>query len=225
MKILKALALVIVVCCLATSCFEDNDDNGILSSEINDFVWKGMNFWYLYKDNVPDLANDRFSSDEEYGTYLNTFSEPEELFESLIYQRPTVDRFSWIVDDYIALEQLLNGTTVSNGLKFYSFPPPGNSSDRILAIRQVLVNSVSDNQNLQRGQYINQIDDITLTVDNINPLLSQDTYTLHFADYNDNGTPETDDDTFTSNGSTASLTKVPFTANPIHIAEIINVDG
>ena len=42
---------------LFTSCFEDNDDNGALASEINDFVWKGMNAVYLYKDDVPDLAN------------------------------------------------------------------------------------------------------------------------------------------------------------------------
>ena len=100
---LKVL-LAVMMLGLTTSCFEDRDDNVILASEINDFVWKGMNAVYLYKDNVPDLANDRFSSNQEYGNYLNSFSSPEELFESVIYQRETVDRFSWITDDYIALE-------------------------------------------------------------------------------------------------------------------------
>ena len=42
---------------LTYSCFEDDDDTTIESSEISDFVWKGMNFIYLYKDNIPDLFN------------------------------------------------------------------------------------------------------------------------------------------------------------------------
>ena len=64
--------------------FDDADDNTISASEINDFVWKGMNTVYLYKSNTPDLANDRFSSTEEYADYLNSYSTPENLFESLI---------------------------------------------------------------------------------------------------------------------------------------------
>ncbi|GIR22052.1 MAG: hypothetical protein CM15mP36_12590 [Flavobacteriales bacterium] len=42
---------------LFTSCFEDNDDNGASASEINDFVWKGMNAAYLYKQEISDLDN------------------------------------------------------------------------------------------------------------------------------------------------------------------------
>jgi carboxyl-terminal processing protease len=59
--------IVLLLCALAlfTSCFEDLDDNPISSIDINDFVWKGMNYAYLYKDNIPDLANDRFLSDTE----------------------------------------------------------------------------------------------------------------------------------------------------------------
>ena len=51
MKILKTLALLFVISSLTSSCFDnDRDDNVILASEINDFVWEGMNFVYLYKD-------------------------------------------------------------------------------------------------------------------------------------------------------------------------------
>lgn len=115
MKIIKTLVLLFVLSVLTTSCFNDDvDDNLVLASEINDFVWKGMNAVYLYKENIPDLANDRFSTDQEYADYLNSFSSPEGLFESLIYLRETVDRFSWIVDDYIALEQQLSGTFTTN---------------------------------------------------------------------------------------------------------------
>ena len=49
---------------LFTGCFEDNDDNGASASEINDFVWKGMNAAYLYKEEVSDLDNDRFNDSD-----------------------------------------------------------------------------------------------------------------------------------------------------------------
>lgn len=224
MKFLKVFLITIIVGSFTTSCFEDRDDNVILASEINDFVWKGMNAIYLYKNEIPNLADDRFSSNQEYGDYLNSYSTPEDLFESLIYDRTTTDRFSIIVDDYIAWEQLLEGSTVTNGLRYYSFSDPG-SSNRILAIRQVIPNSVADNANLTRGQYIIQIDGTNITSENVNTLLSPDTYTLHFADHNDNGTPETTDDTFTANGTTVTLTKVFFPENPIHKTSIIDVDG
>ena len=99
MKFKVKLILPVALLFVLSGCFEDRDDNGVFASEINDFVWKGMNAVYLYKDNVPDLANDRFASDQEYGDYLNSFDGPEDLFESVIHQRQTVDKFSWIVDD------------------------------------------------------------------------------------------------------------------------------
>src|SRR5690606_23234339 len=116
--------LLIVVSFLNFSCFEDKDDTQVTASSVNDFVWKGMNLIYLYKDNVPSLANDAFNSNEAYASYLNGFSNPTDLFESLIYQRETVDRFSWIVDDYIALEQQLSGISTSNGMEFKLFLQP-----------------------------------------------------------------------------------------------------
>ncbi|MFT6842753.1 MAG: carboxyl-terminal processing protease, partial [Psychroserpens sp.] len=100
MRLLK-ISLLFILTLSLTSCFEDRDDNAIAASEINDFVWKGMNAVYLYKDEIPDLANDRFMSNEDYANYLNSFIAPENIFESLIYQRETTDRFSVILSNYI----------------------------------------------------------------------------------------------------------------------------
>jgi len=33
--------------------------------EINDFVWKAMNAYYLYQNQIPDLADRRFNSQPE----------------------------------------------------------------------------------------------------------------------------------------------------------------
>ena len=219
MKYLKLFLITAIVGSITLSCFEDRDDNVILASEINDFVWKGMNTIYLYKDQIPNLANDRFSSTEEYGNYLNSYSAPEELFESLIYDRHTTDRFSFIVDDYIAWEQLNEGSSIANGLRYFF------NGSSILAIRLVVPNSPADLAGLKRGQYIIQVDGSNINEGNVNDLLSQDTYTLHFADYNDNGTPETNDDYFTANGITQTLTKTLITDNPVYQTTIIDLDG
>jgi C-terminal processing protease CtpA/Prc len=184
-----------------------------------------MNAVYLYKDEVPDLANDRFSSNEEYGSYLNSFSGPEELFESLIYQRETVDRFSVIVSDYIALDQLFSGVFKTNGLEYNFYFVPGSTTNAFGIIRLVLNNSVASGLNLQRGQIFTSINGVDLTADNLSSLLNQDTYTLDFANYDDNGTPNTDDDIIAPNGESVTITKQPYTENPVHIAEVIPVDG
>jgi C-terminal processing protease CtpA/Prc len=226
MRLLKLTLIATLVLGLNTSCFEDQDDNAISASEINDFVWKAMNAVYLYKAEIPDLANDRFSSNEEYGDYLNSFSDPEDLFESVIYDREVVDRFSIIVDDYIALEQQLSGVFRSNGLEFNFYLAPGSETDVIAVIRLVLNDSEASALGLQRGQIIDKVDGVGITTSNFQSLFGQVSYTLHFATYNDNGTPDdTADDSVNSTSETASLTKVPYTENPVYLTEIIEVNG
>uniref|UniRef100_UPI00404B02C1 S41 family peptidase n=1 Tax=Gelidibacter sp. TaxID=2018083 RepID=UPI00404B02C1 len=226
MRLLKLTLIATLVFGLNTSCFEDQDDNAISASEINDFVWKAMNAVYLYKAEIPDLANDRFSSNEEYGNYLNSFSAPEDLFESVVYQREVVDRFSIIVDDYIALEQQLSGVFRSNGLEFNFYLAPGSETNVIAVIRLVLNDSEASALGLQRGQIIDKVDGVGITTSNFQSLFGQVSYTLHFATYNDNGTPDdTADDSVNSTSETASLTKVPYTENPVYLTEIIEVNG
>ena len=87
-------------------------------AEINDFIWGGMNEIYLWQGNVPDLAFDRFASQEEYNAYLQASSAPEDFFESLIYDRQNTDIFSWIEDDYVELENRFQGISTSNGVDF-----------------------------------------------------------------------------------------------------------
>jgi carboxyl-terminal processing protease len=225
MQTIKALLLLCVVSFLTTSCFEDNDDNQISASSINDFVWKGMNVFYLYKDNIPNLANDRFSSNGDYANYLNTFSKPEDLFESLIYERKTVDRFSWIVDDYFELEQQFQGTTGTNGIEFGFFSSPNTANEGIGIIRLVLPDSPADNANLNRGDIFYGIDGQRLTNQNVNALLNQETYTLNLGFYNDKGTPEITDDSIDPLNKDITLTKVQYTENPIFETKVITVGG
>jgi C-terminal processing protease CtpA/Prc len=186
---------------------------------------EGMNFWYLYKANIPDLSNDRFSSNEEYADYLNSFSNPSSLFESLIYQRETVDKYSVLVDDYIAFEQLLEGCAVRSGFEIDFYQVPGSSTDLYGVVRLVLPGSNADNAGLQRGQLFYGVNGQQLTVTNFNSLFSPDSYEINLASYNDNGTPETTDDTITQESGTILLTKAPLCENPIFKTAILDVEG
>jgi len=225
MRYLKALIVMLIVSSFTVSCFEDNDDNLISASQINDFVWKGMNVFYLYKDNVPDLANDRFASNSDYSTYLNTFSAPENLFESLIYQRQTVDRFSWIVDDYIALEQLFDGITTSNGMEFGTFRFSPTDTNIYGYVRYVLPNTSAANQGVKRGDIFYGIDGTQLTLDNWRTLTSPENYTINLGSYDDNGAPEITDDSVTNTSGTIALSKAQYTENPILVSSVLDIAG
>ena len=230
MKNIKSLLMTCIVAFTLTSCFKDMDDNIVAAStlEINDFVWKGMNFVYLYKSDIPDLADNRFATSEEYSNYLNDFNSPEELFESLKYLPESIDRFSRIFDNYYNLQNQLSGITLNNGLEFNWYRVPGTTDQVFGAITLVLNNSVADDLGLLRGQFFRAVNGELLTDDSIDDLsdpIYQDSYTLNFADYNDNNTTEIADDTIDLNGQSADLTKVIYTENPVHISTVLNINN
>lgn len=226
MKTLKHLFIATLCFSFLTSCFDDMDDNLSSSLDIKDFVWQGMNAVYLYKSEKPDLANNRFTSDQEYRDYLESFGGPEELFENLIYERQAIDRFSWITDDYIALEQQFNGTTTSNGMEFSLYYAPNSTNDIIGVVRLVLPNSEASNAGLKRGDIFYAVNETSLTENNYLSLLQNQSYNLSLAIYNDNGTPEDDtDDSIEPTDESVSISKVPYTENPVYLTEVFEVNG
>ena len=225
MKFFIKYTALLFILSISFSCFEDDDDSISRSSEIKDFVWKGMNFAYLYKANSPNLANDRFESRIEYQNYLNGFNSPESLFESVVYDRQLTDRFSRITSDYIALEQQFSGVTKTNGAEFNFYYVPGSTSEIFGVVRLVLPESNASNTSIIRGQVFNKIDDQIITISNISSLLSNEIYSVGLAVYNDNGTNETDDDTISNTSETITLSKSVYYENPIFKAEVFNLDN
>jgi C-terminal processing protease CtpA/Prc len=225
MKSIKAPILLLIISFLTISCYEDNDDKTVSASQINNFVYRGMNQFYLYKDDVPVLANDRFSNNKEYAAYLNSFSRPEDLFENLIFQRQTVDRFSWIVDDYIALEEFFKGVTLNNGMEFQLFKFSSLPDERYGIVTHVLPNTSAEANGVKRGDVFYGIDGNQLTSNNVSQLLNQDNYTINLGIYNDNATPETSDDFVTPTTESINLTKSQFTENPILIDKVLSINN
>ena len=220
MKYFKITLFLFITLSLFTNCSKDNDDNDATTNELNDFVYRGMNAFYLYKDDVADLADNRFRNDNAYNTFLNNFNSPRNLFDHLIFDEE--DRFSWIVDDFVALEQAFSGVSTSNGMEFQLF----RLNDGIFGIiTHILPNTSAASNGLKRGDVFYAINNSRLTQSNINNLFGQDNYDVNLGDYNDNGTPEMFDDTITETSRRVSLSKTQYTEDPILINNVLNVNG
>lgn len=181
-----------------------------------------MNAAYLYKEEVNDLSNNRFSDSQEYATYLNSYEYPEELFESLIFDRQNIDKFSVIVDNYVEFEQYLSGTSISNGLNYGLSYVPNSNNEIFGFVRYVNEGSSADLAKVKRGDIFRGVNGVSLSIDNYTSLLSQDIYTLNFANYLNNDTEDISDDIIEFNNINTELQKVPLVKNPVHHSSIIN---
>jgi len=83
-------------------CQDMDDVAAPINLEVQDFIWKGLNQYYLWQADVPNLADDRFASQNELNAFLRGYTVPEELFDALRVDK-SIDRFSWIVSDYLEI--------------------------------------------------------------------------------------------------------------------------
>ena len=218
-SILKVIILLFLTVLPFQSC-QDNDD--IYTSDVQNFIWKGLNFYYLWQEDVPDLADNRFASTFQLNAFLYSHISPEDLFQSLLY-KPTsrfpatqaVDRFSWIVDDYLELEGQLQGNTNSNGVEFGLSYKSSGSTEIIGWVRYIVPNSDAATKDIKRGDIFYGVNGTSLNIDNYQQLLfgSNNDYTLNLAKYENN--------VFVPNGKSVALTKTALEENPILINKVI----
>jgi C-terminal processing protease CtpA/Prc len=209
----KNYILIAMAALTLVGCADDLDDNIASGASINNFIYRGMNAFYLYKPDVEVLSNDRFSNIRELESHHSQFDRPEDFFESLVFDRSTTDRFSIIVSDYVALENALSGTTKTNGMEFGLVAENGSATNVFGYVRYILPNSSASTQNVERGMIFNSIDGTRLSRSNFNNLLSNDNYTIGLASINGGVT--------TPNGVEISLTKAVLQENPILVSSVI----
>ncbi len=160
------------------------------------------------------MANDAFTSEEEKNTFLNSYDDPETLFE---YLRSPQDRFSLLVDDYVELENALNGVSLSNGMEFGLVLYPDGSGNVFGYVRYILPNTSAQTEGLRRGDIFNTIDGQQLTENNFSDLLAPDSYTIGLATF--------DGTTVTPTNESASLIKTQYSENPILQSNTLMVSG
>lgn len=193
--------------------------------DTQDFMWKAMNIWYFWQGDVPDLADDRFSTDAEYTEFLGSESDPEAFFfNKLLFSQ---DRFSFLSDDYVELTQNLAGISRSNGLEFGLTYDDDNDNGQLDAsdpvygtVRYIIPNSSAAAADISRGEVFVGVDGQMLTGGNYRDLLFGEatSYTLMMADVAGG--------VRTPNGKEVPLVKEEGLAeNPVYIAKTFEIQG
>ena len=180
-------------------------------------MWKAMNLWYFWQSDVEDLADDRFTGDEDYTEFLISTPDPEEFYLNVLLF--SEDRFSFLNDDYTELVNNLAGVSRSNGVEFGLFFF-GNEDDVFGFVRYIIPNSDASGKDIARGDIFTGVDGVALNGNNFEELLfgENNTYTLNMADIADG--------IITPNGREVTLTKEEgLTENPVFITDTFDVNG
>ncbi len=226
-KVFKVLVLLSIFSLIFQSCTDDDDklaeDSGTV---VQNFIWRGLNSYYLYQQDVPDLADGKFTNPIALNNFVALKGSPEALFQDLLY-RPVskfpdvagvvkaTDRFSVLVDDYDYLENLFAGIRKTSGLAVSFKYKTGNSGPLIGFVRYVVPGSNASTTSVKRGDLFNAVNGVTITDANLNSVFANDNFTLNFASFSGG--------TFPSNGIDIAFTKTEITENPVLINNIINV--
>ncbi|WP_034258759.1 S41 family peptidase [Aequorivita capsosiphonis] len=201
---------------LFVSCFEDMDDNFKQAStlDIQNFIYRGLNYYYLYKADKPELANDAFTNQSDLDAFLNSYDSPESLFD---YLKSPQDRFSNLYSDFTVIEDALSGISLSNGMEFGLVYYPDGSNNVFGYVRYVLPNTDAETQGITRGDLFTSIDGQQLTANNFNDLLAPNSYSIGLATFDGNS--------FTQTGEEVLLNKTQYNENPVYKAQTLDVNG
>jgi C-terminal processing protease CtpA/Prc len=212
--IFKSLFILLLVAFTFQSCQDEDDVATPMNIEVQNFVWKGLNLYYLWQADVPNLADNKFKNQAELNTFLSGYPKPENLFDALRVDK-SIDKFSWMVDDYLELEGALQGTTNNNGVEFGLSYKASGSNEIIGWVRYIIPNSDASTKNIKRGDIFYAVNGTQLTDANYNALLfgSNNDYTLNMADITGGA--------ITPNGKTVALTKTVLDENPILVNTVI----
>lgn len=207
------IALIVLIAFVSCNQDEPAGPPTAVDNEINEFVWGGLNSWYFWQNEVTDLQDDRFGSLDEKNKFLNQYTNPAELFEALLWEN---DRFSWIVDDYVALQNSFQGVSRSFGFD-YNLVRIQDTDSVLGYVTYTLPSTDAMGQGIARGDVFYGIDGTAMNLDNFSTLLSQENITLNFADRSSGS--------WQDNGRSVSLSAVNITENPVHHTEVIEIEG
>lgn len=223
MKVYKILFITLLTSSLFISCSEDQDDIDSIKPgdgnnrdlTVENFVYRGLNEIYLYKSFVPELADNFFANQTEKNDFLDNYATPEDLFyDGLLASQ---DKFSFIVDDYIALENSFSGISKTTGMNYNLSYITSGSDDLLGFVRYVLPGTSAEAQGIKRGDLFTKVNGTQLTASNYQALLASPTVTVSLATLDGNNLSES--------GVTKTLTNAEYNTNPVFIKNIIEING
>tara|TARA_E500000178_G_scaffold311100_1_gene326727 strand:+ start:2151 stop:3614 length:1464 start_codon:yes stop_codon:yes gene_type:complete len=224
----KSSLFLLSILLLIFSCnkTDDVDDSNIIrletDLEISDFIWRGLNQYYYWQESVSNLSDSKLNNESEYSYYLSQNLDPDSFFNSLLHPD---DRFSWIVDDYIDLENMLQGIADSDGMEFGLYVEC-NDVNVFGFVRYVHKNSDAELKGIKRGMLFSEINGTRLSRDNYRDLLfnnQSNSYSIKFSklSYNENNQCPN----IIPGTNNLTLVKSRLVKNPVHISKVIEVEG
>jgi carboxyl-terminal processing protease len=203
-SIFSTLFLALLV--LVSACDQDDDPSPDVLNEdnahVNEWIYKNMEFWYLWSNELP--ANPDKNSN------------PDEFFQSLLSDD---DRFSWIQENYQDLLNSLQGISKEAGFEFVLYKE--DDSNNILAqILYVKPASPADNAGLKRGDAITHFNGQQLNTTNYQDVLKglgNSTFSITYKPL------DIAQESFGA-ATTISLSTVVYTENPNFLSKVIEVN-
>ena len=194
---------------------ETNSPNEINNPEleVESFVYNGLNEIYLYKADIPELANGFFLNTNEKVEFLAEADTPEELFGDLT---SSIDRFSFITDDYESLEDSFDGISGATGIKF-GIGRISGTNNIFGIIRYILPGTSAQEAGLERGNIFTEINGQKLTTVNFSSLIELPSFTINVG-YVENG------EIFLTENE-VTLTDDNYTENPVFINKTFDIGG
>jgi C-terminal processing protease CtpA/Prc len=214
----KFVTLLFII--LFFGCKDDIDDTILVANtenlEVEDFIYKVMNFAYYWQKDVPNLTDNKFADDKEYTRFLQSFDGPASLFEALQFEE---DKYSALIDDYEAFENSIKGVSLTNGMVFGLVRYSNDSSNVFGFVQYVLAGSDAEAKGIKRGAIFTDVNGTQLTTANYRELLfnNASSYTIGLATINNN--------TITKTGSSVNLNNTVQTEQSVHIAKVIEHAG
>jgi C-terminal processing protease CtpA/Prc len=187
------------------------------ATEVNKFVYNGLKDYYLWVDQVPNLIAPKYAIKDSLNALLNTYTDPNNLFTSLLFKYHTIDKWSFIVNDSQVIDNWIQGISETMGFDFM-LARIGTSDNVFGFIRYVYKGSPAEKAGLKRGDLFMKVDDQQLTVTNYQTLLfTKASYKLSLAVVSAN--------TIALNGNLVTMTAILMQENPIQLDTVLNVNN
>ena len=184
---------------LALQSCEKDPDLPTETLVLNNWIWDGMNDFYLWEAHIPTLNP-------------NVEPEPSEFFDKILYKD---DRDSRIFEDYESARALSDGVEMATGMEVY--PMMYTETQVVVFVQYVVPGTPAADSGIVRGDIILTIDGQTLTETNYYSLYYQNTATFGFGEW--------DGTSINPNGTEISLTASVLELNPVLYDKVIDYEG
>ena len=117
-KIIPFFILILLLLFSIQGCQKDQDDvivtpvGTTANLEVQNFIWKGLNQYYLWQADVPNLADNRFANQTALDAFLVNYKVPKDLDLDAYFSNYTKEEFLnyELNDDFTLIAELFEVT-------------------------------------------------------------------------------------------------------------------